>query len=185
MVHVLFILAEGFEELEFVAPFDILKRGNLAVTSASISSELEVSSVRKLRIKADVLLSEISTDSFELIFLPGGGPGTENLRKSPVVLNMIKRQMQAERALAAICAAPLVLADANLLKGKYVTSFPSTQSDLLKIGANVSQERVVQDGLIFTSRGAGSAAEFGFALLAHFAGKAKADEVKAQMQFAE
>ena len=184
MTKALFLLADGFEELEFVAPFDILKRGGLTVIVASISDKLQVTSVRNLVVTADTLLSHVSPDSMDILILPGGGPGTQNLRKSSAVLNILKQHAALQKSIAAICAAPLVLGDAGLLHGKKVTSFPSTQNELAKFGALVTQDRVVQDGLIFTSRGAGSAAEFGFALLAFFTSQNKADEVKTQMQFA-
>lgn len=183
MTTVLMILADGFEELEFVAPFDILKRGGLQVTTASISESRDVSSVRKLIIRTDALLSEIKEKTFDLVFFPGGGPGTQNLRASSACAALAKEQISVGRDVAAICAAPLLLGDAGLLKGKRVTCFPSCQAELAPMAGEIVQDRVVTDGLLHTSRGAGSAAEFGFSLLAHFAGSAKAQEVRSQMQF--
>lgn len=184
MKTVLMILAPGFEELEFVAPFDILKRGGLQVTVASVGSEAVVASVRNLAIQTDVRLSEVVGQSFDLVFFPGGGPGTKNLRASKDCIALAQRQIREGRRVAAICAAPLLLGDAGLLRGKRATCFPSCQEELLPMAGDVVQDRVVADGLVHTSRGAGSAAEFGFALLELAVGKVKMLEVKSQMQFA-
>jgi len=184
MKKVLMILADGFEELEFVAPFDILLRGGVEVVTVSISKEREVTSVRNLVVRADQLLDQVDSNSFDLIFLPGGGPGTKNLRKHSAVVELVRKHHQNNKEVAAICAAPLILGDVGLLRGMKATCFPSCQAELAELGALVTQDRVCQDGLIWTSRGAGSAAEFGFALLAHLVNQAKADEVRAQMQFA-
>jgi 4-methyl-5(b-hydroxyethyl)-thiazole monophosphate biosynthesis len=183
MKTVLMILAPGFEELEFAAPYDILKRGGLQVTVASVGPELEVPSVRNLLIKADVRLSEVFSKNYDLVFYPGGGPGTKNLRASQDCVALAQRQVREGRHVAAICAAPLLLGDAGLLKGKQATCFPSCQEELSPMVGGILQDRVVHDGLLHTSRGAGSAAEFGFALLELAAGKAKMQEIKSQMQF--
>ncbi len=177
------LLADGFEELEFIAPWDILIRGGLQVQTASVSGRLDVSSVRGLSVRADSTLESVMNESFDLVFLPGGGPGTKNLRASALVVERVKKQVQAGGAVAAICAAPLVLGDALLTIGKNVTCFPSCQAELAPMAGTIVQDRVAHDGLIWTSRGAGSAAEFGFALLAHFASPQKSAEVLAQMQF--
>jgi 4-methyl-5(b-hydroxyethyl)-thiazole monophosphate biosynthesis len=118
-----------------------------------------------------------------MIFLPGGGPGTQQLRAHADVRTLVCNQAQAGRYLAAICAAPLVLGDAGLLANRKATCFPSSQKELAEMSVQIIQDRVVRTDNIFTSRGPGSAAEFGFALLAHLVSQAKSDEVRAQMQF--
>ena len=183
MKKILMILAPGFEELEFVAPYDILKRGGLEVTTTSIATDLAVPSVRGLVMQADAMLADVSTTIFDMIFFPGGGPGTQHLRAHTGVRTLVCNQAQAGRDIAAICAAPLVLGDAGLLVNRKATCFPSCQKELAEMSVQIVQDRVVCDGNIFTSRGAGSAAEFGFALLAHLVSQAKSDEVRAQMQF--
>ncbi|HSQ41391.1 MAG TPA: DJ-1/PfpI family protein, partial [Fibrobacteraceae bacterium] len=124
MKMILFVLAEGFEELEFVAPFDILKRGGLEVVTATLGANLTVRSVRNLLISADLTLEQASQTSFDLVFLPGGGPGTRNLRKSPRVGELVRQQIASGREVAAICAAPLVLGDVGLLRDRKATCFP-------------------------------------------------------------
>jgi len=184
MKKILMILAPGFEELEFVTPYDILKRGGIEVIIASTTAELAVPSVRGLVMQADAWIDLVLDQHFDMIFLPGGGPGTKNLRASASVRTLVCNQAKAGRDLAAICAAPLVLGDAGLLTNRKATCFPSCQQELAAMSVQVVQDRVVFDDGIFTSRGAGSAAEFAFALLAHLVNQAKSDEVKTQMQFA-
>lgn len=182
-MKILMLLAEGFEELEFVAPFDIFKRAGCEVTVASITKDLTVRSVRSLSIVADTTLDLLTQHLFDVVFLPGGGPGTANLRESQIVKNFIQAHTQKGMEIAAICAAPLVLADAGILKGKMATCFPTCQAELVDQGAKLSQERVVQDGSIWTSRGAGSASEFAFALVTHWLGSEKSETIRTQMQF--
>ncbi len=200
MHSVLVILHEGCEEIEAITPIDLLRRAGFAVTTASAASQLVVKGGRGVEIKADILLSELmrkkgeamgeanngtlpetQDKSFDLVVLPGG-PGVTNLRQNPevraLVQTLVQRQAVGSGKLAAICAAPLVLGDAGILGNKQVTSFPGSEKELRPMVGSYSQERVVFDGNLCTSRGAGTAEEFSLALIAWLAGPEAADKVR-------
>ena len=179
--HILFLLADGFDETECVAPYDILIRGGVKVSLASIHEDPYVEGAHGLTVKADALLSEIDPSLYSGIFLPGGGRGVENLRASEAVLEIVRTFTDAGKWVTAICAAPTVLAAAGILHDKRVTSYPSTESDILPYCKSYSQDRVVVDGKLVTSRGPGSAEEFGFCLLSLLEGKEKSDDVRQGM----
>ena len=183
MKTVLFLLADGFEELEFVAPYDILHRGGIKVQTASIGDKKEVTSSHNLTIVADSLLSQIEAVLFDLLVLPGGGPGTENLLKSDLVKKLLIKSYGEGNKIAAICAAPKVLAKAGILHDHEATSFPSVRADVEPFCKKYLDVPVVVSGNITTSRGAGTAAEFGFCLLSVLENLELAEEVKAKMKF--
>ncbi len=177
MKRVLLLLSPGFEELEAVTPLDLLRRAGIEVISASIGPETSVSGSHGIRIEADKKLSDCLEDAFDMVILPGG-PGVEGLRADPRVLDLVRRSHAGGVPLAAICAAPLVLADAGVAKEHRVTSFPSVRNELQgRIGA-YAEDRVVRDGKLITSRGAGSAEEFSLELIAFLLGSAAAEKVR-------
>jgi 4-methyl-5(b-hydroxyethyl)-thiazole monophosphate biosynthesis len=180
MKTALVLLADGFEELEFVAPTDILRRGGVNLTTASIRDSEMVRGAHNISVMADMRLKDNQL-AFDLVVLPGGGKGTENLGESEMVLDLVRRQNREGRLLAAICAAPTVLAKAGVLQGHKATSYPSVKDEVAAGCAEYLEDRVVRSGNIFTSRGAGTAVEFGYALLAALEGQEKADEIKAQI----
>lgn len=162
MITVLTILPEGFEEIEAVTPIDIWRRAGWAVTTASLSGKQSVTGRSHITIKTDGTLGAIGPESvFDLLFLPGG-PGVSNLRASPEVLESIGLHVTANKWIAAICAAPLVLKDAGLLAGRRFTAHPSTKNELPDA---ISEQNVVVDGKIITSRGAGTALDFALQVL--------------------
>ena len=179
--HFLFLLADGFEETEMVVPFDILLRGGVKVSLASVRKELNVKGAHGLQVKADVLLSDVDISLFSGVFLPGGGLGVENLRASEAVLDAVRSFSSADKCVTAICAAATVFALAGILHDRRVTSYPSTETDVLPHCGSYSQERVVVDGKLLTSRAPGTAEEFGFALLELLEGKEKAESVRSAM----
>ena len=179
--HILFLLADGFEETECVAPYDILIRGGVKVSLASIHTDPFVEGAHGLTIRADALLSELDPSLYSGIFLPGGGRGVENLRNSQAVQEPVRSFMGAGKWVTAICAAPIVFAAAGVLHDKRVTSYPSTESDIRSYCKSYSQDRVVVDGKLVTSRGPGSAEEFGLQLLALLEGKDKSADVRQGM----
>jgi len=179
----LILLADGFEEIEFVAPFDILARGGVNVVTASIHETSAVESARRLQVTADQQIDAITLDGYDMLILPGGGVGTQNLRKSEKVLDLVRKFYKAEKFVAAICAAPTVLAAAGILQNHRATSFPGTDSDVAPYCKAYLTERVVVDGKVITSRAAGTAADFGFTLLALLEGDTRAKTVREQMVF--
>lgn len=173
MKRVLCVLENGFEEIEAVTPVDLLRRAGVEVVIAGIAGKT-VTGKCGIRMKVDCFLDEIADGNFDMLFLPGG-PAVMDLRKNPVVLGLIREFYDNEKFIAAICAAPLLLHDAGVLGGRKFTAHFSTTSELTE---NCG-ERVVADGALITSRGAGTALEFGLEMVAVLAGAAVRDEVAA------
>lgn len=173
MPTVLVFLAEGFEEIEAVAPIDLLRRAGATVTVAALGETIHVTGRTGITVHADITLGGVGPQPFDCLFLPGG-PGTKLLRADPRVRAAVLAQHAAGGWLAAICAAPTVLHDAGLLAGRRYTAHFSVASELPHI---LTQERVVTDGRLITSRGAGTAIEFGLALVHVLFGQEKAQEV--------
>ncbi|MDB5051727.1 MAG: hypothetical protein JWO30_4798 [Fibrobacteres bacterium] len=180
MKRVLLILSEGFEEMEAVTPMDLLRRAGMEVISASTGSGLMVKGGRGIRIQADSMLDECLSQRFDMVVLPGG-PGVDGLRKDARVLDLVRRAHGSGVALAAICAAPLVLADAGVVSGHVITSFPAAKEELQSRVKGYSEERVVQDGKVITSRGAGTSEEFALHLITFLAGPIAAQDVRARI----
>ncbi|NLB62993.1 MAG: DJ-1/PfpI family protein [Fibrobacter sp.] len=177
-----FLLANGFEDIEFVAPWDILKRGGVDLLSVSIHDTLEVKSAHELTVKADVLWSD-EWKVGDMLVLPGGGEGTQNLRAHAGVIEAVQKQLEADRLVAAICAAPTVLGDAGVIKDRQVTCYPSMATEVETMAAKVLGDAVVESDKVITGRGPGVAIDFGFALLTKLKGEEVAAEVRAQMVF--
>jgi 4-methyl-5(b-hydroxyethyl)-thiazole monophosphate biosynthesis len=173
MPSVLVLLADGFEELEAFAPIDLLRRGDIEVTAASLNENRHATGRSGITAHADAALSAMQGRLFDLVFLPGGA-GVKHLRADPRVREIVLRHHSAGRWLAAICAAPLVLHDCGLLDGRRYTAHFSVADEL---PALLTDERVVTDGNIITSRGAGTAVEFGLHLVALLMSPAKSAEI--------
>ena len=173
MPTVLTLLAEGFEEIEAVTPVDLLRRAGAEVTVASLADHRHVTGRSGLTLHADLALAEVGDRLFDLLFLPGG-PGVLNLRGDPRVRATVERHAAAGRWLAAICAAPTVLNASGLLEGRRYTAHFSVAGELPHILAG---ERVVADGNVLTSRGAGTALDFGLLLVEKLVSPEKAREI--------
>jgi len=161
MPTVLAILAEGFEEVEAITPVDLLRRAGAEVTLAALAEGIHVTGRCGLTLHADTSLATVLEKPFDCLFLPGG-PGVKHLRADPRIRSLVQRQHEAARWIAAICAAPTVLHDAGLLAGRRYTAHFSVANELHEIRAD---ERVVVDGRMITSRGAGTALDFGLQLV--------------------
>ena len=178
MAEVVIILADGFEEVEAVAVIDVLRRAGIGIVSAGLH-EGPVSSARNIRVIPDTVIDTITSDDFDMIVLPGGMPGAANLNADARVGGLIRDFNSKGKMTGAICAAPYVLADAGILDGKRVTSYPSFKD---KLGSAIYEEKtVVEDGNILTSRGPGTALCFALAIVEKLAGKEKAQQVKEAM----
>ncbi len=169
--RVLCLLFEGFEEIETVTPIDLLRRAGIEVMVASLAGS-QVTGRCGIKLVADDLLSHVETSQFDLLLIPGG-PGVGELRADGRPAALAREFADAGKAIAAICAAPLVLMDAGLLDGKRFTAYHSVRAEL---GGGL-EERVVVDGNLITSRGAGTAMDFAFAIMAHLMDQATADQV--------
>ncbi len=166
MTKVLMVISPGFEELEAVAPLDILRRAEFEVTLASAGEGLEVEGRNGIRLLADAALEAVLAQDFDAIVLPGG-PHAHKLRSHEGLRARLQAHAEAGRLTAAICAAPLVLLDAGLLAGRRYTAHFSTHEEL---SAALTEAVVVKDGNVLTSQGAGTAVEFGLALVEALAG---------------
>jgi 4-methyl-5(b-hydroxyethyl)-thiazole monophosphate biosynthesis len=175
----LILLVEGFEEIEAICPIDLLRRAEVNCTIASTEDTLLVTGRDGIIVKADVLLESIIDKDFDSIIVPGG-PGYKRMRKDDRVMALLKQHAAKGRITGAICAAPTLLSDAGLLNGKRYTSHPSVVDDLQD---PVSNQAVVVDGDIITSRGAGTATEFALALVAKLTGKEKAEKIAESICF--
>jgi 4-methyl-5(b-hydroxyethyl)-thiazole monophosphate biosynthesis len=175
MAKVLVPLAAGFEEIETVSIIDILRRGGVEVVSAAIGEALEVQGAHGIAMKADKLFGEAAKDDYDAIVLPGGGEGTENLRRSEAVLERIRAQKAAGRLNCAICAAPLVLAEAEVIDpGIHVTCYPSVSVEMDRPVASVP---VIVDRDIITGQAPGAAMLFALVVLQTIAGERVARKV--------
>jgi 4-methyl-5(b-hydroxyethyl)-thiazole monophosphate biosynthesis len=177
--RVLCLLGTGFEEIETIAPIDLLRRAGVEVVVASVSGERLVTGRSNVAIQADESLASVESQAFDLLLIPGG-PGVKGLRADGRAARLARAYADAGKPVAAICAAPTVLADAGLLTGRRFTAHSSVHAELRGVLAG---ERVVEDGLLVTSRGAGMAVEFGLALVRRLCGAAAADKVESAIMY--
>ena len=177
---VLVPIADGTEEIEAVCIIDVLRRAEADVTVAAAGDRLQITASRGVKIVADVLLEQCRNQTYDLIVLPGGIPGADNLRASDVLQELLAQQHNQDRWYAAICAAPaVVLQPQGLLAGKRATSHPGFME---RLDANLAEEkRVVVDGRCVTSRGPGTALEFALKLVELLFDSGKAAEVAGPM----
>ena len=176
-------LADGFEDLEALSVVDVARRASLSLRTVSVTGNKAVTSSHGVTMMADELFdAESICRDAEMIVLPGGMPGAASLADHEGLRKLILGFCAANRPVAAICAAPMVLGRLGLLKGKKATCYPGFEKYLE--GAEVTGKMVEQDGNIITGRGPGAALEFAFTIVAKLAGKPKADEVKIGMLLA-
>lgn len=178
---VLVFLVNGFEEIEAMAPIDLLRRAGIIVDTVSINEDNQVTSSRKIRVLTDKTIDEINFENYEMIVLPGG-PGTENYMKSEKLLEKLK-EFSINRKLGGICAAPTILSALGILNGKQAICFPACEPDLIKDGAIIVNQDVVKDNNIITSRGAGTAIDFSLALIEELLGKNKSHEIRKEILY--
>ena len=178
MPKVLVPLAPGFEEIEALAIVDILRRAEIEVVIAGLLPG-PVAGAHNISVVPDTMLGSVNTDSFDMIVLPGGQPGTDNLNADPRVHALLKEFAAKNKLIGAICAAPIVLAAAGMLNGKKVACYP-TYIDRLN-GGIYEDNPVVSDGSIITSQGVGTAIFFGLALVALLTNQTTSDRVSRSM----
>lgn len=182
MVVILF--AEGFEEVEALAPVDILRRAGAEVVMTGVGAR-EVIGSHGIKAAMDAEISEIDPDNVDALVLPGGLPGTLNLERSQAVQKLLNHCAERHKIVGAICAAPSILAHKGLLKGREATAFPNFQKDLAEGGAELSESYVCRDGNFITARGMGVATQFGLELAAALVSREKADEIRRSIQWEE
>jgi len=180
MARVLVPLAEGFEELEAITIVDLLRRAEIAVVTAGRAAS--VCGAHGLTVACDATMDDALSQEWDMAVLPGGLPGADNLAADTALVALLKQMNESDCFTAAICAAPKVLAAAGLLDGRIVTSFPGALDGISMKDTIVTQDTVVKDGKVITSRGPGTAMDFALTLIEALAGKARRDTVEEALQ---
>jgi 4-methyl-5(b-hydroxyethyl)-thiazole monophosphate biosynthesis len=174
----LVLFADGFEEIEAVTVVDVLRRAGVAVVTASPTGG-RVRGAHGIQIEAERRFADVRAADFDALVLPGGSANAETLASDKLAQGLIQEARRLDKVVAAICAAPLALKAAGVIRGAKLTSFPSIASAFA--GEKYQQERVVKDGRLLTSRAAGTSMEFALALVTELCGAAKAAAVAEPM----
>ena len=177
MIYVHF--ADGFEEIEAITAVDVLRRAGIETVSVSVTGDKTVQGSHEISVLTDILFEEADYGACEMIVLPGGKRGAENLLAHNGLADKIKMFADEKKYLAAICAAPMVLGKMGLLKGKNATIYPGMEENLA--GAKATGGRIVIDENIITAKGAGTAMEFAFALVGILKSKEEAARLRKSM----
>lgn len=176
-MKIIVFLAEGFEEVEALTVVDYLRRKDIQVDTISITEEKEVIGAHNIRVIADKTIEEIEDiNLYKGAIIPGGMPGATNLRDDKRVIDIIKSLYEEDKLTAAICAGPIVLEKAGIIKGKNITSYPGFEGEL-KDGI-YREESVVRDNNIITARGPTLAVDFAIEIIRYLLGEEKAEELK-------
>jgi 4-methyl-5(b-hydroxyethyl)-thiazole monophosphate biosynthesis len=179
MSQVSIFLATGFEETEAIAVIDVLRRAEITTTTVSVTGQTVVTGSHGISVVTDALFEELNFSEGQMLVLPGGMPGTNNLEAFAPLTKLINEYYKSGKYLAAICAAPLILGKMRLLRNEEATCYPGYEESLED--AILSKERVVRSGKIITGKGPGTAIEFGLLLVETLKGKALADTIKTAM----
>ena len=177
MTSAIIFLASGFEEIEAVTIIDVLRRSNIKVVVAGLISN-EVEGAHSIKIIPDINIDKIDLNNFDAVILPGGSPGYKNLKKNKKVMEIIKEAFTKNKLIAAICAAPAVLSEAGILKGKKCTIYPGMENELEKGGGIPQKSWIVEDENIITSQGPATALPFAIKLVEKLANKETAKILK-------
>lgn len=180
MKHYIF-LANGFEEIEGLMVVDLLRRAEIPITTVSIGDSLEVLGTHNISVQADKLYSEVDYSNAHMLILPGGMPGTKHLGEHEGLKELLVNHNKENKMLAAICAAPSVFGMNGILEGKKATCYPGFEEQLK--GAVYTDDKVVQDQNIITSKGLGTALDFALAIIAHNKGKDAVAKIKESVQY--
>lgn len=176
MSKILVFLANGFEEIEALTPVDLCRRAGMEVTCVSINDTVEVTGARGISVNADITLKDADFDSADMLILPGGMPGTNNLNECEPLMAKVDEFIKAGRNVSAICAAPsVILGKRGYLKGKKGCCYPGMEDGLVE--TNVSYDSVAVDGNLITARGMGCAIDFSLAIIEKLDSKETADKI--------
>jgi len=181
MAKVYEFLATGFEEVEMITAVDLLRRAGIEVCLVSITGELAVSGANDITVLADKKYEEVDFADGDMLVLPGGQPGTNNLGAYEPLRKLLEAWNDNNKRLAAICAAPIVFGQLGFLKGKQATCYPGCEGELT--GAIISDAKVVSDGNITTSQGVGTAIEFAGEIIRILVDEEMANKVKTSIVY--
>lgn len=168
-------LAEGFEEIEAIAPIDIFRRAGIEVLTVSVSDSKIVTGAHAIPVVADCLFADAIINPEDMLFLPGGMPGTTNLEKHEGLRQLILEMSSKGAKLAAICAAPSIFGNLGMLEGLEAICYPGFENSLK--GALLSDQKIVKSDNIFTAKAAGVAIEFALKLVADLQGEEAAESI--------
>ena len=175
MSKVYIFRADGFEDIEGLTVVDLMRRAQIDIQTVSIKESKEVKTSHGITMMTDRTFAETDFSDADMLVLPGGMPGTRYLGGYRPLTDLLTDFYNKGGRIAAICAAPSVFADLGFLKGRKATSYPSFMDKLN--GAQTTEEAVVVDGNVTTSRGLGTAIDFALSLISQLCGKEKADEI--------
>jgi len=178
MVYVM--LADGFEEIEALTVVDVLRRAGIEVNTVSVTGSKTVTGSHNIPVVSDILINDADLENAEMVVLPGGMPGTNNLYSSRELERAISHRVENNKWIAAICAAPIILGRRGYLKGLEAVCYPGFESELA--GAVIKNEKVVISNKIITSKGPGTALDFSFAIVSVLKDEALAQKLRASMQ---
>ena len=181
MSKVCVFLANGVEEIEALTVVDLCRRAGVEVSMVSITDSKTITSSHQVVISADEMFEDVNFDEVAMLVLPGGMPGTKNLEAFEPLMKQVEKFHAEGKYISAICAAPSIFGHRGFLNGRNACSFPEFESHLE--GAKVSHNRVEVSDHIITSRGMGTAIEFGLAIVARMKGQDVADELKKKIVY--
>ena len=170
-------LANGCETIEALTVADLLYRAGIPCTRVSVNSTPTVVTSHNVTVIADTTVDHLNFDDYDMLVLPGGIPGTPNLKACAPLMDQVVRFHSEGKMIAAICAAPSIFAELGLLKGVKAACNPSVEQVLIDGGAELVKENAVTTGSIITSRAMGTAIPFGLAIVEHYLGKETADQL--------
>lgn len=180
-MNILVFLANGFEEVEALTVVDYLRRMEIEVDMVSITDDKQVAGAHGINVLVDKRIKDINSNDYDGLVIPGGLPGSTNLRDNDRVIEIVKSMNQDQKMIAAICAGPIVLDRAGIIKDKSITSYPGFEDDLKE--ANYKEESAVRDGNIITSRGPSLAIDFAIEIVRYLLDEEKVEELKADILY--
>ena len=175
MKQAVVLLADGFEEVEALTVVDLLRRARVYVDTISITEDYTVRGAHGIPVLTEDLFTEVNFDEMDMVVLPGGMPGTTNLLEHAGGREVVTKFVQENKPVAAICAAPMILSELGLVKGKMITCYPSIEPNIK--GAVITRTPVAADGNLITSRGVGCAIDFALKLIEILVGKEMAAKI--------
>ena len=181
MAKTAIFLADGYEEIEALAVVDVFRRAGIEMDIVSISEELLTNGSHKIQVMADKLMKDISFEDYDMLILPGGLKGMQNLEACAPLMQQIDAFYAADKYIAAICASPSIFGRRGILEGRQATAYPGSEEELK--GATVVDAGAVRTGHVITGRSMGSAIEFALLLVETLLGKEKAVEIAEQIVY--
>lgn len=180
-MKILVFLADGFEEVEALTVVDYLRRMEIEVDMVSITGNTRVTGAHDITVFADKIIKQIDEIKYAGLVIPGGMPGAKNLKDNERVVEIVKSMYEDDKLIAAICAGPIVLDKADIIRDKNITSYPGFEKELK--GANYKNESLVVDDNIITARGPYYAVDFALEIVGYLLDEDKVDELKTDILF--